>query len=344
MCVLCVCSKLQLSATNMDSTNISNWTIDSEIPHQLSNYSADLVNDTETQDVAMAILVMCTLGLPGNLFILAVYVVKMANSTRVYMFALAIADSAVCVSGIVLSMAFSDMVTNIIFIGTIDVFTTFSMFILAFVSIERVLAVRRPHTFSLHPLRAKKSLCYITLVTCIFETLLRMFDFTGNEGVVDILGLAVLMSCIVVIVTCYTLIAVTLLQKARGSRVKTGVINRTYPSAQPGTSRQNQATTSISVAVPDTNKATAAKAKNVRGVRLLFLITVVFVCAWLPQWLSSAGVPIPSSSRRLFLVNCFVNPYIYGFASPMFREDVRDFIRQVRNWLTGCCLLVNPVV
>ena len=321
----------------MEATNVSHWTFDSEILHQLSNYSADLENNTETQDVFIPVLILCTLGLPGNLFILAVYVLKMTNSTRVYMFALAIADSAVCVSGIVLSMAFTDIVTNLIFIVTIDVFATFSIFILTFVSIERCIATRRPHSFSLHPLRAKKALGYITLLTCIIETFLRIFDFTGNQGVVDILGLAVLLSCIVAIVTCYTLIAVALLQKARGSRVKIGVINRTYPSAHPGTSRQNQATTSISVAVPDTNKATAAKAKNVRGVRLLFLITVVFVCAWLPQWLSSAGVPIPSSSRRLFLVNSFVNPYIYGFASPMFREDVRDFFRQVRNWLTACC-------
>ena len=321
----------------MEATKVSHWTIDSEILHKLSNYSVDLKNNTDTQDVVIPTLILCTLGLPGNLFILAVYVVKMTNSTRVYMFALAIADSAVCVSGIALSIAFTDMVTNFIFIGTINVFTTFSILILTCVSIERFIAIRRPHSFSLLPMRAKKSLGYITLVTCIIETLLRILDLTGNGGVAIILGQAVLMSCFTVIVMCYTLIAVLLLQKARGSRVKIAVINRTYPSSQPGTSRQNQATTSTSVAVPDTNKATAAKAKNVRGVRLLFLITVVFVCSWLPLWLSNAGVPIPLPFRRLFLVNSCVNPYIYGFASPMFREDGRYFLRQVRNWLTACC-------
>ena len=151
-------------------------------------------------------------------------------------------------------------------------------------------------------------------------------------------------------VTCYTLIAVSLLQKVRASRVKIGVINRTGSSPQPGFSRTHHATTSTgvipklhlsettSVAVTDTNKPTAAQAKNVRGVFLLFVITVVFLGSWLPARLSDAGVSnIPPHIRRLFLLNSVVNPYIYGFASPMIREDVRDFFRKVRNWLTACC-------
>ena len=349
MCISCVHSKAR-SVTNMESTNISHWTIDSELPHQLSNYSADLVNNTETQHVAMPALLMCTLGLPGNLFVFAVYVVKMTSSTRVYMFALAIADSAVCVSAIVLSVGFTDIVTNFIFIGTVNVFTTFSMFILTFVSIERFIAIRRPHTFSLNPVRAKKSLGYITLATGIFEILIRIIGFTGNRCVVDILYAVVLLTCSTVMVTCYTLIVVSLLQKARASMVKIGAINRTDSSPEPGVSRTNHATTSTgvntnvhlskttSVAVTDTNKATAAQAKIVRGVLLLFVITVVFLGSWLPAWLSDAGVSnIPSHFYRMFLLNSVVNPYIYSCASPMFREDGRDFFRQVRNWLTTYC-------
>ena len=167
----------------MEATNISHWIIDSELLHKLSNYSGNLVNNTETQRPVipdLSALTMCTLGLPGNLFVFAVYVVKMTSSTRVYMFALAIADSAVCVSGIVVSVGFSDIVTNLILIGTVNVFTTFSMFILTFVSIERFIAIRRPHTFSLHPLRAKKYLGYITLATGIFEILIRIIEFKGS--------------------------------------------------------------------------------------------------------------------------------------------------------------------
>ena len=291
----------------------------------------------------------CILGLPGNLFVFAVYVVKTTSSTRVYMFALAIADTAVCVSSIVLAMGYTDIVTVVILNETINVTTVFAVFLLTFVSIERFLAIRRPHTFSLLPLRAKKSLGFITLSTGIFEILVWIFAFTGNIGVVDIIAAAVLLSCFTVMVTCYTLIAVSLMQKARASRVKTRVINRTDSSPQPGTSRKDHATTSTgvisnlhisvttSVAVTDTNKATAAQANNYRGVLLLFVITVVFLGSWLPLWLSNAGVSIPPHIRRLFLVNAVANPYIYGFASPMFREDVRNFFRQVNNWLTACC-------
>ena len=299
----------------MESTNISHWTIDAELPHQFSNYSADLVNNTETQQLAiqhLSELIMSTLGLPGNLFFFAVYFGKMRSSTRVYMFALAIADLAVCVSGIMLSLVYTDIVTNFIFLETLNVFVIFSVLLLTFVSIERFLAIRRPHTFSLHPLRAKQSLGYIILATGIVEIVLRILDFTGNEGVFDFLIAAILLSCFTVMVTCYTLRAVSLLQKARTSRVKIGVINRTYSSPQPGTSRQDQATTSTggttnlrlsettSVAVTDTTKVTAAQAKNYRGVLLLFIITVVFLFSYLPLWLTNAGVAIPSHIRRLF--------------------------------------------
>ena len=301
----------------MESTNISHWIINSDQLHQLSNNSADLVNNTETQRFSfphLSALIMCTFGLPGNLCVFAVYVVKMTSSTRVYMFALAIADSAVCISGFVLLMGYTDLVTNFIFSETFNISTIFSVFLLTFVSIERFLANSRPHTFSLLPLRAKKYLGYITLATGILEILVGILDFTGNKAAVHILAIVVLLSCVTVMVTCYTLIAVSLLQKSRASRIKIGVINRTYPSPQRPTSRQNQPTTSsgvstylhlsetTSVAVTDTNKATAKpQAKNVRGVRLLFLITVVFLLSWLPFWLSHAGVSIPSHITRLFL-------------------------------------------
>ena len=344
--------KTHISATNMESTNISHWTIDSDLLHQLSNYSAGLVNDTETQRFVIpewSSLIMCILGLPGNLFVFAVYAVKMTSSTRVYMFALAIADSAVCVTGIVLSVGYTDIVTIYIFTETIDVATLFSVLLLTFVSIERFLAIRRPYTFNLHSLRAKKSLGCIALATGIFETVVLILDFTGNGAIFDDLVVVVLLSCFTVMVTCYTLIAVSLLQKARASKVKTGVMNRTYSSPQPGTSTQNRATTSTgvtptlhlsettSVAVTETNKATAAQAKNYRGVLLLFLITVVFVVSYLPLWLSNTGVSIPPHITRLFLLSSVANPYIYGFASPMFREDVRDFFQIIRDWLTAYC-------
>ena len=97
---------------------------------------------------SVAICMVCLLGLPGNFFVLTVYLRTMTSSTRVYMFALAVDGSAVCVCGIVLTRVLIDFITVQVITCTIDVAISFSVYLLVFVSIERLLAVRRPHTFS----------------------------------------------------------------------------------------------------------------------------------------------------------------------------------------------------
>ena len=42
------------------------------------------------------ILMLCVLGIPGNLFVVAVYTRRMTTSTRAYMFALGIVDTIIC--------------------------------------------------------------------------------------------------------------------------------------------------------------------------------------------------------------------------------------------------------
>ena len=44
---------------------------------------------------------LAALGLPGNLFVIAVYVRNITSSTKVYMFALAVSDTAACVAWII---------------------------------------------------------------------------------------------------------------------------------------------------------------------------------------------------------------------------------------------------
>ena len=38
--------------------------------------------------------------------------------------------------------------------------------------------------------------------------------------------------------------------------------------------------------------------------------------------------------NRLYLINSFVNPFIYSVVSRMFRNDVRMFYRKIRSRLT----------
>jgi len=74
--------------------NYSVWANISVFRENYVTDSYDFIFPLESCDI-----VICNLGLPGNLLVIAVYIVNMKTSTRVYMFALAIADLAVCVGG-----------------------------------------------------------------------------------------------------------------------------------------------------------------------------------------------------------------------------------------------------
>ncbi|KAI0211205.1 hypothetical protein LSAT2_003980 [Lamellibrachia satsuma] len=88
--------------------------------------------------------------------------------------------------------------------------------------------------------------------------------------------------------------------------------------------------------VSATNKTTAAQTKMYKNMLLLFIITVVFGVCWMPHWLFSMSIVVPKELRRIFVLNSVVNPFIYGVASAMFREDVRQFYRQTRIKLNAC--------
>ena len=81
------------------------------------------------------------LRLPGNVCVIVVYTRQMSIPVKIYMFALAIADTGICMCGIVLSSVKIDHVTAGIVFFISDVTITFSMYLLAFVSIERLMAV-----------------------------------------------------------------------------------------------------------------------------------------------------------------------------------------------------------
>ncbi|KAI0214235.1 hypothetical protein LSAT2_000668, partial [Lamellibrachia satsuma] len=73
----------------------------------------------------------------------------MTTSTRVYMFALAVADSTICV-GIVLGAALIGSVTAKAILCVINTSIVYSVLLLVFVSVERLIAVRRPYSFTVN--------------------------------------------------------------------------------------------------------------------------------------------------------------------------------------------------
>ncbi|KAI0214237.1 hypothetical protein LSAT2_000670, partial [Lamellibrachia satsuma] len=134
--------KLQ-ATVDMDSRNTSNWTNASSVVQNILNdtFDSDTNQPKHTEDVPIVVVFLCLLGLPGNVLVMTVYVRKKTTSTRLYMFALAVADSAVCVGGIVLGTALTVSVTTKAIIYVINMSVLYSMLLLVSVSIERLIAV-----------------------------------------------------------------------------------------------------------------------------------------------------------------------------------------------------------
>ena len=209
-------------AINIDSRNTSNWTNGSSVVQNILNDTFDSGTNQPkpTKDVPIVVSLLCVLGLPGNVLVMTVYVRKMTTSTRVYMFALAVADSAVCVCGIFFSTALTGSVTRKAMVYVIHTSIAYSTFLLVFVSIERLTAVRRPLSFTVNAERARKALIIIAVAAVIFAIVYNAEILMQYEQFQHVFGLCVLFPCIVTMTTCYILIAATLLGRARASRVK----------------------------------------------------------------------------------------------------------------------------
>ena len=360
-----------MAAVNMETMNTSTWVNDSGLSQNALNNSFDFAANTlpEKEDFRIIGFVLSVLGFPGNVLIIAVYVRKLITSTRVYMFALGIADFAVCLCGIVMTLFWSQL-TMIIF-GTIFTFSvTFSMFLLVFVSIDRLIAVMRPHSFNVKAQRAKKAMIGVVVASVVFTAVMITSLATQYNQVHQLTKLCSILTCMFIMATCYTVLVLLLLKRRRGS--KHHVKERSRPSELSYVTVTSTVTTTVEnvavpqetghsnvsmnietsspvpkslstisgamppVSVPRTKKKIKNQDNTYRNVVLLFIISVAFVVCWLPDWISSTGIYIPIGVTRLYVLNSVVNPFIYGIASAMFREDVREFYRQTRARLFAC--------
>ena len=370
----------------MELDNIANWTNTSDWLRGVLNNSFDSVEGNHAKKITdhTVAFFICLLGLPGNLLIMAVYVRKMSTSTRLYMFSLAVADTAVCLCGVVLTTSVPGVVTTQIIIYVFDMSTSFSVFLLVFVSIERLLAVRRPHSFTIKPQRAKTALKVIAVTAALFTTAMTALSLLQHHKFMRVFELCTMCVCVVTMTTCYSLTAATLANKVRTHRNRVAALSRNrsidrrelnrnsalittvhgvlcerdeeatcshfktnvirpspdtvYPAdaapvnvsttgPQPTPAQSCHTTVyngTTSAHSTTTNNAVATQTKN---ITLLFIVTVVFIASWMPKWMATMGVPIPKDVTRSFIINSFVNPFIYSVASAMFREDVRELYR-----------------
>ena len=331
---------LQLQMLNDSATN-------SSVRSEIFNGS-DHVTDHAIARVTfenLAFFLMCVIGIPGNLFVIVVYSWKMSTSTRVYLFALALADLEVCIIGVLLMTVKFTRIGKEIITFCVHTSLAFSTLLLAFVSLERLLAVRHPHSFSLSPRRAKWALVIIDLVAAVCAMVLTIARVKDYGLLIHVFSMSITMSGVVVMIGCYSLMAVTLLNNVRAAHRNVHVASMLPLPGTSGciitlgiTATPPNNATSHNIFPQSAVKSTTVKlAKTYKGVSVLFIITVVYIACWTPQWLSDLGFQVPKYVRRLYVLNAVINPFIYSAVSRMFRDDVRQFSRKMHSKLSRYC-------
>ena len=308
---------------------------DSTLEQSGLNRSVDVNNLPSDSDIITtfptALIFVLALGIPGNFLVLAIYAFNMTTSTRVYMFALAVADSAVCICGLILATVPHYIISLVVSRYLTVMAVAFSGFLLSFVSIERLLAVRHPHTFSLSSLRAKRALWIIAIGSGVCSLGFCVARITNNLAALRMVAAVLIASTATVIIICYTLLALTIMMQARDARRNVGV-TRTKPAV---------ATTNTTAGVSCRSNSSTTTTKKVtayKNVAVLFLITIAFLLSWMPVFLVGIGIfPRYEILIRVYLINSLINPFIYSAVSRMFRKDVLLFYRLTCARLTMFC-------
>ena len=67
---------------------------------------------------------------------------------------------------------------------------------------------------------------------------------------------------------------------------------------------------------------------NIRTAVMLFVVTIVFLIAFLPAWLMSLGVVEHNAIVfYLYFVYHVANPFIYAFMNKSFRDDLGKVVK-----------------
>ena len=282
-------------------------------------------------------LLMCVVGTPGNFLVMTVYARKMTSSVRVYMFALSVADLITCVSVIVLSVAPIDHTVIVLLFYAGDISFAFSAFLLAFIAIERLLAVRRPFAFKCSAGRAKKTLVVITLSSVACAAILELARLLGYSLLRRVSLFVITLPPVSVMILCYVLMGVTMFKRKRAAHTTVSAEVVSQSSSASNGVKSLAISTILTDGTGHVPPNTVTQINIYKSVSLLFTITAVYILCWMPVWLHYAGLSVPWETYGVFLINAVVNPFIYSVVSAMFRSDVMIVYRQIRVKLTAWC-------
>ncbi|KAK2178109.1 hypothetical protein NP493_562g03034 [Ridgeia piscesae] len=212
-----------------------------------------------------------------------------------------------------------------------DISISFSAFLLAFIAIERLLAVRRPFAFKCSAGRAQKTLVVIALLSVACAAILELARLLGHRQLERVSLFMITLPPASVMTLCYLLMGVTMFKRKRAAltTVSAEVVSQSLGVKSLAISR---ILTGEAGHIPTT---TATQINIYKSVSLLFTITAVYILCWMPVWLRFAGLSVPREIFGVLLLNAVVNPFIYSVVSAMFRSDVKIVYRQIRGRLTA---------
>ena len=305
----------------------------SEAERRLSNMETNDTSESSTRTMILphtaaniAILLLCVLGTPGNVFVIVVYRRALTTSLRLYMFSLAVSDMAICVSYTFVSTVSVSQITVLVIVSLLNMSMMFSTILLTFLSVERCVAVSHPHKFTLRFDRTKTVLVCFAGVSLVYTMIGSAALAQGLRQVYVIMSTGLITVCFCIMVTSYSVMAAILLKRIKLARVQVSTVTSDQPtpevhelSAEPSTVHKTKAKVAQKVTV------------------IVFIVTTVFILCWLPFFLKIYGLPVSDEMKRMFVVNSVVNPFIYTFISPAFRRDVRQFCGTTCTKVTTYC-------
>ena len=357
----------EISVCDMES--VTNATFDYNSTFRKLDFGSNELGNGNGESTILGVIFLALLvvGIFANVLVVSVQASRLTTSTRVYTFSLASADAVVCIGSVGAVFVKRWIIIQRLFAFVISLAVIFSLFFLAFVATERCVAVLRPHTFKLNIRRAIIAVTLMMIGSTICAAAIIVAKVLPLDTVLLSMRIAILTSTCAIITCSYFMVAVTLCKRSRdkanrrrptkGER-KCRSSTRVAPEIQLSTvSSQLNRSSCVEefiksphcvslvstgyLSAPGVNELVKSKgiarSKTPGTLLLVFVITAVYFICWLPFWLRSSGVPISAEFDRLVILHPVLNPLVYAFLSPMFRDDVRQSFRQTRIKLTRCC-------
>ena len=345
-----------LNDTTFES-NSTFWNVDFVTSNSGNSTSVVATTQHWRAGIGSIVIAVMVYGFLSNVLVIVVHFHHLTTSTRVYMIWLAVMDATVCLAGgFGAKLNFETLFGAAIRIGIVYAVTTaaiFSMILLAFVATERFVAVLRPHTYNCSSRRAIRPVAVVGVIGATYAAVVVTAKMLSLDVLLMSLRFVLITSTVGVIVVSYSVVAMVLWKGSREkaksqkkSRNAVGVRLETKSSPSTETQPEVIASTSTFTTLSKITRAVVApriKATGVmntasnRNLLMLFVITALYIVCWTPFWLYSIGLPVNVELSRLYLLHPVVNPLVYSFMSPMFRDLVRQFFRETRNKLTRCC-------